>query len=111
MKKWVMLAAMLAVVIVVAAPAIAQVTQGFSESGPTSGPASPAVAISNTGNNANLCPSAQQAAQTGNVSEEQGASQYDLTQGDLSFAGSSITITPATTSDCTQSTSQAAAAK
>ncbi|MBV9453087.1 MAG: hypothetical protein JOZ19_03015, partial [Rubrobacter sp.] len=48
---------------------------------------------------------------TGNVLNEQGASQYDLTQGDVGFAGSSITITPAETSDCTQTTSQAAAAK
>jgi len=111
MKKLMLVVAMLAVVLVAAAPAIAQVTQGFKQSRETSGPAAPSFAFANKGDNVNACPADQQIANTGNVGNEQGATQYDLTQGDVDFGGSSVTITPAETSDCTQTTSQAAAAK
>jgi hypothetical protein len=111
MRKLMLVVAMLAIVLVAAAPAIAQVAQKFSESGDKSGPASPSFAFSNKGDNVNACPTDQQIANTGNVLNEQGADQYDLTQGDVDFGGSSITITPAETSECTQSISQAAAAK
>jgi hypothetical protein len=103
--------AMLAIVLVAAAPAIAQVAQKFSESGDKSGPASPSFAFSNKGDNVNACPTDQQIANTGNVLNEQGVTQYKTETGDESFGGSSITITPAETSECTQSISQAAAAK
>src|ERR687885_2597341 len=92
MRKLMLLGAMLAVVVVAAAPAIAQVAQGFSESRDKSGTASPSVAVSNKGDNVNLCPTVQQVAQTGNVLNEQGVVQYDSTADDLDFAGSSITV-------------------
>src|ERR671939_486922 len=92
MKKLMLVVAMLAVVLVAAVPAIAQVSQGFSERRDTSGSASPKVAVSNTGDNANLCPQVQQLSQTGQVLNEQGVVQYFSTAGDLDFAGSSITI-------------------
>ena len=118
MKKLMLVMAMLAVVLVAAVPAIAQntgiepsIAQKFSESSVKSGPATPKVQIKNDGNNVNECGPAQQIAQTGNVANQQGVDQYDLTQGDVDFGGSSVTITPAETSDCTQTTSQAAAAK
>ena len=110
MKKVMLVVAMLAVVLVAAAPAIAQVAQGFGESRVTSGSASPKVAVSNTGDNVNLCPVVQQTANTGEVANEQGAVQYFSTSGDLDFAGSSITITPSETATCTQTIEQAAAA-
>ncbi|MBV9453020.1 MAG: hypothetical protein JOZ19_02675 [Rubrobacter sp.] len=110
MRKWMMLVAMLTIVVVAAAPAIAQVTQGFKESRETSGPATPKAAVANSGNNANLCPTVQQTANTGNVGNEQGVTQYDTTTGDIDFGGSSITITPDTTADCTQAIEQSAAA-
>jgi hypothetical protein len=110
MKKLMLVVAMLAVVLIAAAPAIAQVAQGFGESRVTSGSASPKVAVSNTGDNVNLCPSVQQTANTGEVANEQGAVQYFSTSGDLDFAGSSITITPSETATCTQTIEQAAAA-
>src|SRR5918911_3333923 len=114
MKKLMLVVAMLAVVLVAAVPAIAQVTQGFSERRDTSGPASPKVEIKNSGDNVNECGPIQQIAQTGNVLNEQGAVQYDSTSGDLDFAGSSITVgtesAPADiTATCTQTTEQAAA--
>ena len=113
MKKLMLVVALLAVVLVAAVPAIAQpvIGQKFSESHDASGPASPVFAFSNKGDNVNACPTDQQIANTGNVLNEQGADQYDLSQGDVDFGGSSITIVPAETSECTQGISQAAAAK
>ena len=116
MKKLMLVVAMLAIVLVAAAPAIAQgVGQEFSMRRDTSGSASPKVAVSNTGDNANLCPEVQQIAQTGQVLNEQGVVQYFSTADDLDFSGSSITIgtesAPASiTGTCTQTIEQAAAA-
>ena len=115
MKKLMLVVAMLAVVLVAAVPALAQVSQEFSERRDTSGPASPKAAISNTGDNVNLCPTVQQIAQTGQVLNEQGVVQYFSTADDLDFAGSSITIgtesAPASiTGTCTQTIEQASAA-
>jgi protein-disulfide isomerase len=110
MRKLMLLGAMLAVVLVAAAPAIAQVAQGFSESRDKSGTASPSVAVSNKGDNVNLCPTVQQVAQTGNVLNEQGVVQYKTDTDDISFSGSEITVTPSETATCTQTMEQAAAA-
>ena len=85
------------------------VSQEFSERRITSGAASPSVGISNSGNNVNLCAPVQQVVNTGNVANEQGAVQYQIDTDDLSFGGSSITIEPSLTSDCTQSIDQATA--
>src|ERR687883_1416631 len=114
MKKLMLVAAMLAVVLVAAVPALAQVSQEFSERRDTSGSSSPKVAVSNTGDNANLCPQVQQLSQTGQVLNEQGTVQYFSTADDLDFSGSSITIgtenAPASvTATCDQTINQAAA--
>ena len=105
-----LLVTMLAVVLVAAAPAIAQVSQEFSERRITSGKASPSVSISSTGDNVNMCPTVEQVANTGNVANEQGVVQYKSEADDLDFTGSSITITPDVTGTCDQTISQAAAA-
>jgi len=115
MKKLMLVVALLAVVLVAAVPAIAQVEAEFSERRITSGPASPKVEVKNTGDNVNLCPTVQQIAQTGNVANEQGVIQYFSTADDLDFTGSSLTVgtadSPATvTATCTQDIKQAAAA-
>ena len=110
MKKLMLLVAMLAVALVAAAPVIAQVSQEESERRITSGKASPSVAISNKGNNVDLCASLLQAAQTGNVANEQGATQYQTKTDDIGFEGSEITLTPSETAECTQTIEQAAAA-
>src|ERR671932_1199932 len=101
---------MVAMALVAAAPAIAQVSEGFSERRITSGKASPSVAISNKGNNVDLCASLLQAAQTGNVANEQGATQYQTKTDDIDFTGSNITLTPDLVQTCTQTIEQAAAA-
>ena len=106
-----MLVAMLAMGLVVAAPAIAQpLEQQFSEKRDTSGAAAPKVGVSNTGNNANLCPTLQQAAQTGQVLNEQGVTQYLDNTGDIDAVGAQIGLTPEETAQCTQQIQQAAAA-
>ena len=115
MKKLMLVVAMLAIVVVAAVPALAQVSQEFSERRDTSGSASPKVEIKNSGDNVNECGPIQQIAQTGNVLNEQGVVQYFSTADDLDFAGSSITVgtesAPAdVTATCDQTINQAAAA-
>ena len=111
MRKLTMLAAMLAIVVVAVVPAIAQpISQEFSERRITSGKASPSFSFTNSGNNVNACPTNQQIVNTGNVANEQGVTQYFTTTDDIDFTGSSITIEPSVTADCTQTIDQAAAA-
>ena len=90
MKKLMLVVAMLAVVLVAAVPALAQVSQEFSERRDTSGSASPKIAVSNTGDNVNLCPEVQQIANTGQVLNEQGALQYQSTTDDIDITGRRI---------------------
>jgi LPXTG-motif cell wall-anchored protein len=101
---------MVAMVVVAAAPAIAQVGQGFGESRVTSGKSSPSFSVSNKGNNVNACPTGQQIGQTGQVANEQGVVQYKSKVDDIDFTGSELTVTPSTTAECTQTIEQAAAA-
>ena len=110
MRKLIVLGAMLAMMLVVAAPAVAQVGQGFSERRITSGKASPSVRISNTGDNANICAPIQQVVNTGNVANEQGITAYESRLDDVDFEGSDITLEPSETVECTQTIEQAAAA-
>ena len=110
MKKLMVLGAIVAMVVVAAAPALAQVSNEFSERRDTSGTATPKVEVKNTGNNANLCTALQQAAQTGQVLNEQGVVQYVSKADDLELAGSELGLTPSETAECTQQIQQAAAA-
>ena len=110
LKKLMLLGAIVAMVVVAAAPALAQVAQGESESRITSGKSSPSTTISNKGNNVSLCPTVQQTGNTGEVANEQGATQYQTNTEDISFDGSQLTVTPSTTSQCTQEIKQTAAA-
>ena len=110
LKKLMMLGALVAMVVVAAAPALAQVGQGFGESRVTSGKSSPSFSVSNKGNNVSLCPSGQQVGQTGQVANEQGALQYNSKADDIGFSGSELTVTPSETAECTQTIEQSAAA-
>jgi LPXTG-motif cell wall-anchored protein len=111
LKKLVLLVAMLAIVVVAAAPAIAQVGQGFSERNTKSGTSSPKFEVSNKGNNASLCVTGVQSTQSGNVLNEQGVVQYNSEAGDLDFTGSNITLTPSKDGTCTTTIKQTAAPK
>ncbi len=105
-----LLAAMVALVLVAAAPAMAQLEQEFAQEDVESGGVEPAVEIANKGNNVNLCAALLQSAQSGNVQNEQGAVQYKTEVDDLGFGGSSITLTPEAAQECEQLIQQAAAA-
>ncbi len=105
------LAAMVALALVAAAPAVAQIGQGFEQEDVESGGVEPAVGIANKGNNVNLCNAVLQQAQSGNVQNAQGVTQYQIPEvDDIEFEGSTITITPELVSECTQVIEQAAAA-
>ncbi len=110
MRKLMLLAAMVAIVLVAAAPAIAQVSQGFSQEDVESGDVEPVVEITNSGNNANICPTVHQSANSGNVQNEQGVVQYQVEVDDIGFGGSSIPIASESAGECTQTIEQAAAA-
>ena len=110
MRKLMLLAAMVAIVLVAAAPAIAQVAQEFSEEDVESGGVAPEVEITNSGNNANICPTVLQSANSGNVQNEQGVVQYKSEVDDIEFEGSTITFETESAGECTQTISQAAAA-
>ncbi len=105
-----MLGALLAMMVVAAVPAVAQIGQEFSEEDVESGDVEPAVDISNTGDQVNLCAAILQSANTGNVQNQQGVSQYLAYADDIEFEGSSIEITPEAVNECTQVIEQAAAA-
>jgi hypothetical protein len=119
LRKLVLLAAMLAMALVAAAPALmsgaafAQEKQAFSERRITSGANTPKIEVKNSGNNADLCPTAQQISNTGNVANEQGVVQYASKADDILFnpdTPTQIVITPSETAECTQTIEQAAAA-
>jgi hypothetical protein len=110
LRKLMLLAAMLAIAVVAVAPAIAQVSQGFSQEDVESGDVEPVVEIANSGNNANICPTVHQSANSGNVQNEQGVVQYQTVVDDIGFGGSSITIASESAGECTQTIEQAAAA-
>ena len=110
MRKLMMWAAMAAIVVVAAAPAIAQVSQGFSQEDVESGGVSPTVEFSNKGNNVNACLTVLQSANSGNVQNEQGVVQYETVVDDIGFGGSSITMGAESAGECTQTISQAASA-
>ena len=119
MKKLVLMVAMVAMVVIAAAPAFAQVglpssdgsiTQPFSERRITSGKSSPTFDVSNTGNNANLCPTGEQVGQTGNLANEQGVDQYRTGTDSIDFTGPDISVTPDVSGTCTQSIQKKVAA-
>jgi uncharacterized repeat protein (TIGR01451 family) len=92
-----------------AAPTCPPPTQEFSERRIQSGGASPSTGVSNAGDNANLSPTSQQTANTGNVANEQGVVQSCSETGDVDLSGSSLTISPSTASESTQTIDQSAA--
>ncbi len=105
-----LLAAMVALALVAAAPATAQLGQEFSEEDVESGGVAPEVAIANKGDQVNLCANLLQSAQSGNVQNEQGVLQYQVLPDDIEFEGSTIEVTPELAAECTQVIEQAAAA-
>jgi LPXTG-motif cell wall-anchored protein len=98
------------VMVFAAAPAMAQIGEEFEQEDVESGDVEPSVGISNTGDNANICAAIAQAANSGNVQNEQGVSQYLAYADDIEFEGSSIEISSDLAQECEQSIRQSAAA-
>ena len=85
-------------------------SQEFEQEDIQSGEAEPVVEIVNTGDNANLCPTVLQSANSGNVQNQQGVVHYNSTADDIEFEGSSITMAPEAAGSCDQTIQQSGAA-
>src|ERR687885_2625428 len=104
-----MLAAMLALVLAVAVPAVAQVSQGNANKD-TSGNVTDTFSVQSTGNNSNQCVTPLQFGNTGSNQNAQGFLQYASGAGDLSGAGGVLTFAPVEVAPCTQQVQQSSAA-
>ncbi len=109
MKKLMMLAAMLALVLAVAAPAVAQVGQELGNEDET-GNVELSFSVQSKGNNSNQCVTPLQFGNTGSNQNAQGFIQYASEADDLSGGGSAFTFAPAETAPCTQQVQQSSAA-
>ena len=111
MKKLMLLAALLAMVIVAAVPAIAQIEQD-NEQEADSGEVNQSFTVTGGGDNSNQCVGAQGVANTGNAQNQINILQYASTVDDFEFeeVGGTITVSPTNTTECDQQVNQAAAA-
>ncbi len=109
MKKLMLLAAMLALVLVAAAPVLAQ-SVGFDDQEFESGGIETETSLSIEGNNNSQCAGLLQFGQTGNFGNEQGTSQYDIPEFEQEFEGPETEFAPENETGCEQAVQQAAAA-
>ena len=109
MKKLMMLAAILALVLVVAAPAIAQVTNAVGQEA-ESGAVTLNFSATQSGNNSSSCVTPLQFGNTGSLQNGQSVLQYSSTSGDIELEGSTFTFSPSLTATCDQKVQQSAAA-
>ncbi len=112
MKKLTLLVAILAIVLVAAAPVIAQ-SVGFDDQELESGGIETETSLSIEGNNNNQCAGLLQFGQSGNFANEQGTSQYDIgpdAEFEQEFAGPEFEFAPENETACEQAVQQSAAA-
>ncbi len=111
MKKLMLLAAVLAMVIVAAVPAIAQIGQE-SEQETESGDVNQSFDVSSTGDNSNQCANIQGVANTGNAQNQIDLIQYGSDADDFEFdeVGSNVDVSPSNSAECDQQVNQAASA-
>ena len=106
-----MVAAMLALVLALTVPAIAQVAQEVGTEIDESGGIELAFETSQTGDNSNQCAPALQFGNTGNLQNAQSALQYASTADDIEFeGGDGFVFEPAQEVACDQAVQQSAAA-
>ena len=110
MKKWMMLAAILALVLVAAAPVVAQVAFEIGDTENESGGIGTSNELEIAGNNNNACLGQQQFGNTGNFTHQQGALQYASDVDDLEFGGGELSFATESETACEQAVQQAAAA-
>ena len=89
----------------------ADISQSFEQEA-ESGDVSQSFNVSNTGDNSNQCANVQGVANTGNAQNQIGVLQYGSEADDFSFedSGSSITVSPNSSTRCDQAVNQAATA-
>ena len=126
MKKFIMLTAVLAMLVLAVAPALAQrgdndrhrffdrdggITQE-SEQESESGDVNQSFNVSQTGDNSNQCVGIQGVANTGNAQNQIDLIQYGSDADDFEFdeVGSNIEVSPSNSTECDQQVNQAATA-
>ena len=111
MKKLVLLAALLGMLALAAIPAIAQVTQESEQEG-ESGELDQSFEVTGSGDNSTQCVGIQGVGNTGNAQNVTDVLQYGSTADEFEFeeVGSTITVSPTNSTECTQQVNQAASA-
>jgi hypothetical protein len=111
LKKLMLLAAALAMALITAVPAVAQVGQENDQEG-ESGEVDQSFTVTGGGDNSNQCANVQGVANTGNAQNQIGVLQYGSEADDFEFedSGASITVSPNSATRCDQAVNQAAAA-
>ena len=110
MKKLLLMAAMLAVLALIAAPVLAQVAFEIPDAENESGGIETENAFEIAGDNNNACLGQLQFGQTGNFTNQQGALQYASGVDDLEFGGPEIEFGPESETACEQAVQQSSAA-
>ena len=110
MKKLMLMAAMLAVLALIAAPVIAQVAFEIGDAENESGEISTENEFSIEGNNNNACLGQLQFGQTGNFTNQQAALQDFSGADDLEFGAGEFEFGPESETACEQAVQQASAA-
>jgi hypothetical protein len=111
LKKLMLLAALLAMVVVAAVPAIAQVSQGDFEQETETGEIEQSFEVVNEGNNSNQCAGIQGVANTGTNQNAQPFLQYGNVEPEIEVEETGLfTISPESEVACEQAVNQAAAA-
>jgi hypothetical protein len=109
LKKFMLIAAMLALVVALAVPAMAQVGQEIGQE-TESGEVAIGFDVSSSGDYAQQCVAPLQFGNTGNLQNAQGFLQYDSEADDLEGNGSVFEFAPAIETSCEQAVQQSAAA-
>ena len=111
MKKSMLLAALLAMLVLAAVPAIAQIGQEAEQEG-ESGEVDQSFTVTGEGDNSNQCAGIQGVANTGNAQNQLDLIQYGSEADDFEFdeVGSSVEVSPSSTTECDQQVNQAASA-
>src|SRR5215213_5017742 len=109
MRKLMLLAALLAMLALAAVPVIAQVTQEEEQEG-ESGELDQSFEVTGSGDNSTQCANIQGVGNTGNAQNLTDVLQYASTADEFEFeeVGSTITVSPANSTVCTDQVNQAA---
>src|SRR5215207_9992394 len=110
MKKLMLMAAILGMVLVAAAPVVAQVGFEIGDTENESGEIETENSFEIEGNNNNACLGQLQFGNTGNFTNQQGVLQYDSEADDLEFGAGEFEFAPENETACEQEVQQAAAA-